>query len=407
MEIHQEGRIGVEELWRFSEFFSLLNYHAAVTNIFRGHWFTIVTNGKLFIGMAWIYKQNRFDWNEVKSFVFVWPGHFDIRKIDFLIQSAVLRGLQFLFLMNMEIWQSVLIILNASAAIFFNGFIFYLVCRNRALRTSFNTTILNACFADIVVATNLLVFTIYVNSASENPSAFCDVTGFVNLLSFVASVTSLAAVSINRYFLVCKRLLYETLFTGLGTLVSIASVWVCSVLISIPPFTGWGRFAYHQGKSICFVDWASSTSYMIFMIGICFCGPIAATVTTLFLILRTNRKVQHAVSRTSKINAAPNTFSHSVSSERNLRKDKQERKITLSILTVVIVFFIAWGPFVVIMFLETLGKTTVPPWLDFVALYFGFLNSTANPLVYLTLNSNFRKRIPRFGFSHETIQTNF
>ncbi len=285
----------------------------------------------------------------------------------------------------METWQSVLIILSSSFALLLNSMMFFLVFRNRTLQTSFNATILNSSLADIVVSLNMLAYTIYVTTTTDNKSALCNLTGFINLLTFVSSVMSLAAVSINRYFLVCRRVLYDVRFTRLGTIFYITCVWFISTLLSIPPFLGWGRFAFHEGKSICFVDWNSSISYMFFMIGVCFCGPITATLTSLFLILRANRRVEITLKLQASDSKTPR------SNRRNMRTAKHERKITLSILTVVVVFFVAWGPFVVVMFAETLGKTTVPPWIDFASLYSGLLNSTANPIVYLSLNSNFRQ----------------
>ena len=76
---------------------------------------------------------------------------------------------------------------------------------------------------------------------------------------------------------------------------------------------------------------------------------------------------------------------------REEKRQKEERYITLSILVVILVFLIAWSPFVVVMLLSTLRKIEIPRWADLGALFLGCMNSTANPMVYLTMNGNFRR----------------
>ena len=296
----------------------------------------------------------------------------------------------------MNVWEAVLLITNAILAIILNCLIVYLVINVRSLRSSFNTTIVNASVADIIVSLNILISaidTISQNGKSISNTVWCDFTGFINLISFVASVMSLAAVSINRYVLVCKSQLYGELFTQTGTAVYIFLVWLISALLSMPPFFGWARFSYHKGKSVCFADWKSSKSYMLFMIFICFCGPITATLTTLFLIVRTKRKTEASLA--SQYTGSPRDISPAMmlANRRAKRNEKSERQITLSIVLVVFVFFVAWGPFVIVMFLDVFGDNKVPRWLDMGSFLFGCLNSTANPVVYLSVNMNFRRAV--------------
>lgn len=290
--------------------------------------------------------------------------------------------------------EAFVLIINSVLALSLNAIIGYLIYCNRALQTSFNATILNASIADIVVSLNLLITTS--QSLAERGektinTSWCPVTGFINLLSFVASVMSLAAVSVNRYFLVCRSHLYSHIFSKTGTAIYIALVWCTSALISSPPFYGWSRFSYNHGKSVCFADWQSSNSYMVFMIAICFCGPIAATVVSLLLILRVK-----GISESRLESNQSDVFGESKAADQNLkarrkRKEKDSRRITISVAAVVIVFFIAWGPFVTVMFTEVFWDGVVPRWADMGSFLLGCLNSTANPIIYITVNTNFRK----------------
>lgn len=292
-------------------------------------------------------------------------------------------------------WEAVFLVVNSILSFTLNSLIGYLIYRNRALQNSFNATILNASFADILVSLNVLVTA--VESMVERgekivDSTWCDITGFINLISFVGSVMSLAAVSVNRYFLVCRSHLYPEYFTKKGTAIYIAFVWIISALISSPPFYGWSEFSYHKGKSICFVNWISNKSYMIFMILICFCGPIAATLLSLVFILKTKGRAE------ASLESKQNEYFGSTCDRTMARKKKREqndRKIAISIAIVVLAFFVAWSPFVIVMFVQVYWDGLVPRWADIGSFFLGCLNSTANPIIYMTVNTNFRKALNR------------
>ena len=294
----------------------------------------------------------------------------------------------------MEVVQASLIIVNSTVAVFFNLTIFALVYRNRNLRTPFNYTILNACSADILVSLQMFVISTLSISNRESLQGpiICDITGYINLTAFVSSVVCLAAVSLNRYTIICHRDTHNKYFTSLGTKIYMASAWLFTFAISSPPLFGWSKFAYHKGVGICFVEWSTDISYMIFMVLICFCGPITVTIASLYFILKTKREVAIALEKDSR-EFEMTEDGKAMCEKKKIQREKEERKITLSILIVALIFSVSWGPFAVLMFVEVFRNHHVPVWIDAMSLVLGCLNSTANPIVYLTMNSNFRKEI--------------
>ena len=201
---------------------------------------------------------------------------------------------------------------------------------------------------------------------------------------------SLAAVCIVRYILVCQRHFYSKYFSKRGTFVYLLLVWIVSGAISSPPLFGWSEFSYHTGKSVCFTNWKSSQGYMIFMILVCFFGPITAMLLSLFLIRRANQSSE------PNVELERDELGISLNTRMQTRRDKQtDSKITRSIAVVVIAFFIAWGPFVIVMFLEMYWGGIVPTIVDIITFLLGCINSTVNPIIYLTLNINFRKALAR------------
>ena len=289
-------------------------------------------------------------------------------------------------------WEASILVVNSTCSIALNSVIPYLIYKDRTLRNSFNATIANASIADILVSLNILTSTIQqlLRKGDTVSSTWCNITGYINLISFVASVMSLAAVSIVRYILVCQRHLYPQYFTKRGTFIYLLMVWIVSGVLSSPPLFGWGEFSYHTGKSVCFTNWTSSESYMIFMILICFCGPITATLLSLFLVRRANQSSE------ANVELKKDDFDISLHTRMQARrKKKTDSKITKSLAVVFMAFFIAWGPFVIVMFLEVYWNGVVPTIVDIITFLLGCINSTVNPIIYMTLNKNFSQALAR------------
>nr|QBS47866.1 biogenic amine-like GPCR [Tripedalia cystophora] len=298
--------------------------------------------------------------------------------------------------------EAVVVIVNSTVATAMNLMLFFLVYEDRRLRTVFNFFILNLSFADILVSVNMVI-TMALNLSSpdqirENPG--CTVSGFVNILCFVASVMALAAVSINRYYLVVHWQTYHVRFSRKRAVGYIAVVWILSIALVVPPLIGWGRYGYHEDKSICFVIWGASISYMVFMVGMCFMGPISATLVSVICIIKHRRQLQKTlgdkkdISKTQR-NSIKSGDTKLVSAVQSEKITKEEYKITLSVIIIVSLFIVSWGPFVIVMFLNAVGKVDVPRWVEFSSIVLGCMNSTGNPIVYLILNKNFRNATRR------------
>ena len=352
--------------------------------------------------------------------------------------------------------KAALIIINFVTAVSLNLLITLLVYIEKRLRTSFNLFILNMCFADILASMNMtmnIILSLAIGELKTGDTA-CHITAFINVLCFVASVMALATISLCRYLRVVHWKKYKKIFSFRNTLVFISLAWMFSMLIVVPPFFGWGEYIYRREILVCFVNWKSSLSYVLFVLGTCFCGPIMLTLYSLHQILRWKRKVSRAVVRhTSKLTKKTEINSEAmevatISSSQTLtieprrnrnflhltknfrieishekrqklptkapgncwrtttensrketeaekhkreKKQREERWITLSVSVIVFSFLIAWGPYVVINGLQTIGKIVIPEWGVFVGFFLGCMYGTVNPIISLTMNGNFRR----------------
>ena len=90
-----------------------------------------------------------------------------------------------------------------------------IILRTRSLRNNSNYLILCLSTSDIIVAVVNMPMTIYAIFYGSWPFSkiSCIVLGYINMVSFVASVMSLTAISINRYFRICRSLQFKSMFT--------------------------------------------------------------------------------------------------------------------------------------------------------------------------------------------------
>ncbi|XP_035691383.1 octopamine receptor-like [Branchiostoma floridae] len=168
-----------------------------------------------------------------------------------------------------------------------NVALWFVVLRNSDLRKVSNYFILCLSGADILVIGLNLPFTVtaIIQAGWHLGDTFCQVLGFVNMVTFVTSTTSLAAISLNRYFMIVHPGRYTKIYTTKNTAVIIivyrqsvcfSGVWVFSIACSVPPLFGWARYSFIADQSFCFCSWAEHPGYTVFMFTMGFCLPSTA-----------------------------------------------------------------------------------------------------------------------------------
>ena len=169
---------------------------------------------------------------------------------------------------------SLLAVINA-LALFGNISLFVVILRTSTLRTQTNMFLLNLAAADLLVSVLNMPLTIatILHGSWMFGEFLCTLTAFLNLLSFVASVMSLAMVSVNRYHFVVKWKTYQKHFSKRRCAVYITLVWLFSGVLCLPPLLGWAEYRFIAGQSQCFVNWSSSVTYTLSMAGVCLLGP--------------------------------------------------------------------------------------------------------------------------------------
>ena len=73
------------------------------------------------------------------------------------------------------------------------------------------------------------------------------------------------------------------------------------------------------------------------------------------------------------------------------RISPEETKLTITLIFVVFLFVICWGPFAVTMFFDVYYQRPLPRAVEMISLLLGYLNSMCNPILYGLRNSAFKQ----------------
>ena len=275
--------------------------------------------------------------------------------------------------------------------------LFYIVAKVRALQTKANVFILNLAAADLLVAVFNVPVTCVAVIAEDwiLGETVCVITGFITLLTFVASCMALSMISINRYHAIVYWKSYENFYTRRKCTLYVCMTWLMTILVSLPPFFGWAKFDYDPAQSYCFAEWTSSKSYTIFMISVCLLEPISVMTYCYCKVIRFHKESERKVMRGAIMWKAGELYLP----DPALKRGPKDRHLTRTIVTLIAVFGFCWSPFALVIIVQVFSSTHVPRAIDFGSLVLGYLNSFLNVIVYNITNRKIRQEYKNVYFT--------
>ncbi|XP_043918531.1 D(1B) dopamine receptor [Protopterus annectens] len=300
------------------------------------------------------------------------------------------------------------------------------VIRFRHLRSKVtNIFIVSLAVSDLFVALLVMPWKAVAEVAGYWPfGAFCNVWVAFDIMCSTASILNLCVISVDRYWAISSPFRYERKMTQKLALIMIGVTWTLSVLISFIPV----QLNWHKTDSSTEVisvngttvqesencDSSLNRTYAISSSLISFYIPVAIMIVT---YTRIYRIAQIQIRRISSLERA----AEHATSCRSTRMDchhhaslkssiKKETKVLKTLSVIMGVFVCCWLPFFVlnciVPFCEyapddpEAGLPCVSETTFDIFVWFGWVNSSLNPIIY-AFNADFRKAFSTLvGCSH-------
>lgn len=216
----------------------------------------------------------------------------------------------------------------------------------------------------------------------------CRIYGFVGGLTGTASITTLTAISLDRYFVIIYPLNPAILNSKrLRSIIMIIFVWNYSFLFSIIPALdiGLSRYTPEGFLTSCSFDYLDRhTSARIFM----FAFFVSAWVIPLSIIVYCYARILNAVNKTD------------VPMWSNRMRNQIEHKLIAVVIKVIVLWFLAWTPYAIVALLGITGNEQyLTPWTSMIPALFCKTAACINPYLYSMTHPHFRREISRYLYT--------
>ena len=261
-----------------------------------------------------------------------------------------------------------------------NSLILVVISRTQRLKGKGHALIANLALADTLQSANLFFMFVAIAYGGKwvFGDAVCQIHAFLTVEFVLVSMLTLCAISLNRYFMIVRPNLYQSIFKRSRMRIIIALIWILPLAFAIPPMFGWSRFEFQEGKSLCLFKFSFSVSYAILLV-------TTITTTPLLIILYCYYQIFIIVG------AHSNRMEERMRNGPGTTASIEEIRITRTLAVVIASYCVCFLPATVINFIEMVDPDLhIPSWLDLSSMILVMANHANNPLIYGLLNRQYR-----------------
>ncbi|XP_071451322.1 beta-2 adrenergic receptor-like [Hetaerina americana] len=286
-----------------------------------------------------------------------------------------------------------ILIVAMLVTVFGNILVILTIWRHHGMRTRTNLFLANLALADILVGVLDMPFSVVtlIQGDWSFGQGLCQLNAFTNGIGLMTSTHTLMLISIHKYVSI-TRPFSQAMTTGVISLM-ISAAWLWSTIYNLAPFYGWTKVAYKKGATQCgpvmpCTPLERSHSY---------CNTLINLVTPIMVMIFCNVRIFRAVGQ--HLNRMRQT------SNMDFRNTVlQQRRITVTLVIVIVCFFLCWTPYTVYSCMIALSKNHewVPLILNPISYWCGYLNSACNPIIYALRSPSFRQGYKEILFGRST-----
>ncbi|XP_054470390.1 B2 bradykinin receptor-like [Anoplopoma fimbria] len=282
--------------------------------------------------------------------------------------------------------QPVYILLITVLGIMFNVFVLMVFCFHKKACTVAEIYLSNLAAADLLLVCCLPFWAVYVSNGFEWPFGLfmCKVVNLGIKMNAYSSIYFLVLVSMDRYVALVHTMTHGRMrrpkYAKLGCLL----MWGFGLLLSVPTLVFREvKYFPEYGVTACILEYPNLTTELFFdglLVVFSFIVPISIISFGTVKIIQALK-----IQLIERFNA-----------------EKTEQKATNLVLAVLLAFFICWVPFHVVTTLDVLLRAgilrgchldSVLAICNQIFTYLAFFNSVLNPILYVIVGKNFRKKL--------------
>ncbi|ESO92448.1 hypothetical protein LOTGIDRAFT_120990 [Lottia gigantea] len=303
-----------------------------------------------------------------------------------------------------------ILLLTLNVAVFVIGIIgnflvCYVVYKCKALHSVTNFFIVNLAVADFVVLLICLPPTI-VQTMFETwffGEFMCKIIHGLQTISFCTSVLTLCAISIERYFGICRPMTPK--MSKRKFILILAVIWIVAVLVALPSLIVM-RLKIHfpdipEYLSVCYRSWSMDTDivynttllFSLYFLPICILG-ICYTVISINLWKSRIPGTGEALSNSKSV--LVNVFIGTCDVAGNQLQSR--KNVAKMLMAIVILFIICYLPFNLLhvkckyfRLLDMLDNQSYIRVIWLIAQWLCYFNSAMNPVIYNFMSARFRR----------------
>ncbi|NXE77074.1 BKRB2 protein, partial [Cochlearius cochlearius] len=269
-----------------------------------------------------------------------------------------------------------------------NSFVLIVLCFHKSRCTVAEIYLANTALADLMLVCALPFWAVNISNEFQWPFGLflCKAVNIMSHMNLYSSIYFLTLVSIDRYLALVKTMSLGRMRRTACAKWNSFIVWICALLICSPTMA-FRNLQYYKEYNITACGLLYPTSYWE-PANNCLLN-IVGFVIPLCVIAYCSMQIIKAL-RSSEL--------------RKLKLVQTERKATMLVLAVLLLFIICWLPFQISTFIDTICYLAptfkclkeINDIVTQVAVYSAFSNSCLNPVLYVIVGKHFQKKAVEF-----------
>ncbi|NXM00082.1 BKRB2 protein, partial [Tyrannus savana] len=269
-----------------------------------------------------------------------------------------------------------------------NSFVLTVLCFHKSSCTVAEIYLANMALADLMLVCVLPFWAINISNKFEWIFGLflCKAVNIMSYMNFYSSIYFLTLVSIDRYLALVKTMSLGRMRRTVCAKWNSFVIWTCALLICSPTMV-FRNLRYFEEYNITACALVYPTSYWE-PVNNCLLNTVGFMIPLCVITYCTIQIIKAL--RSSEL--------------QKLKVVQTERRATMLVLTVLLLFIICWLPFQISTFIDTIHYFTptlkclenINEILTQIAVYCAFSNSCLNPVLYVIVGKHFQKKAVEF-----------